>query len=237
MGMLQNITGDYNPVEQWMYNHLIAPAIAQDFVDHLKVIEGDIASRFRSDIRVLDVGCGGGHILREMRRRYPDFDLTGIDISPGMISYAGKLLDARNDPGIRLVCGDATRLPFRDCEFDMIFSSASLKHWRDRKAGILEAVRVARPGGLVLIVEIDRDCSDESASGFVEGWKVPGFVRGLCQRVFRKYVLDRSLSITEARGLVQGIDALCQADVTAVKGQPVFLMSLTKEDGGVPSSG
>ena len=49
------------------------------------------------------------------------------------------------------VCGDATRMPFRDCAFDLVFHQGLLEHFRDPMPLLGENYRVTAKGGLCLI--------------------------------------------------------------------------------------
>lgn len=74
----------------------------------------NIADTLPRDIRILDLGCGGGrhlHLLSKMGFN----NLTGLDLS----SYGLKIAK-ENIPEINAIHGDITRLPFNDNEFDLI---------------------------------------------------------------------------------------------------------------------
>lgn len=45
--------------------------------------------------RILEVGCGTGHNLKKLNYRYPDAKITGIDLSPDMLSIASKKADEK----------------------------------------------------------------------------------------------------------------------------------------------
>lgn len=74
---------------------------------------------------VLEMGCGYGRLLRELRPRLP-VPLTGADFSASQLGAARGYLGARPVP---LVLADATEgLPFRDGAFDVVFTQGSLMH-------------------------------------------------------------------------------------------------------------
>jgi SAM-dependent methyltransferase len=100
--------------------------------------------------RVLDVGCGTGHSLREFVKwgARPE-DVVGVDLLPDRIEGARLICP----PGIQLFSCDASDLPFPDGEFDLVvqftvFSSMLDSGLRRRVAH--EMVRVLRPSGVVL---------------------------------------------------------------------------------------
>jgi len=74
---------------------------------------------------VLEVGCGYGRLLKELRLRFEGL-LVGADFSESQLATAGEYLRASRVP---LVLADATRgLPFRDSAFDVVYTQGSLMH-------------------------------------------------------------------------------------------------------------
>jgi ubiquinone/menaquinone biosynthesis C-methylase UbiE len=70
--------------------------------------------------RILDVGTGTGIAARGLARRYPDAEVIGVDLSPGMIDVARRLLPEELEPRLRFEVADASRLPFGAGEFDLV---------------------------------------------------------------------------------------------------------------------
>jgi SAM-dependent methyltransferase len=102
---------------------------------------------FPSPQTVLDVGCGTGHFTRWFVER--GLITTGLDTSEAMLAEARQL------GGATFVEGDAMELPFLDQEFDLVSLITCLEFVDDPERAIAEAVRVAR-GGLLLGV-LNRD--------------------------------------------------------------------------------
>ena len=85
--------------------------------------------------RALDVGTGTGRGAAEIKRRHPNAEVVGLDVSAAMLDEARRLL-----PNLEFVEGDASRLPFADAEFDLV-AHANMIPFLD------EVARVLRPGG------------------------------------------------------------------------------------------
>lgn len=94
------------------------------------------------DLRLLDLGCGGGHLLARARAD----SRVGVDRSLAMIR-----MTSRTAPGAHGIVGDAVSLPFADRAFDVVVSRAALQHVDDVERALRECVRVLRPGGRVVI--------------------------------------------------------------------------------------
>ncbi len=82
---------------------------------------------------VLDVGCGNG--IFTLRFASAGANVTGLD-------YSRHLLKQNTHP--RLVCGDATSLPFPDGNFEVVFEANVLHHVPDREHVIREMARASR---------------------------------------------------------------------------------------------
>ena len=105
-------------------------------------------------LRVLDVGCGTGHLLKMLGAALPtEAKLFGLDLSPHYIARAREVLP--RDLDVSLVCDDAEKLPFLDASFDAV-TSIYLVHEvpKEVRARILrEMARVVRPSGLVVVAD------------------------------------------------------------------------------------
>jgi SAM-dependent methyltransferase len=96
---------------------------------------------------VLDVGCGTGVLAARIAEG--GFEVTGIDPSEGMLDVLRK-----RHPSVRPVVGSGTALPFGDDAFDFVYCVAVMHHIAeaaDVRQTLSEMVRVARPGGRILI--------------------------------------------------------------------------------------
>lgn len=116
-------------------------------------IAKDIAGAVDDGASLLEIGCGPGRLSILLAKEH-ELDVTGIDLDPAMIARARMIADrAAANPERRpsFMVGNAAVLPFSDDSFDLVFSTLSMHHWEDPKAGIEEIGRVLRPGGRALI--------------------------------------------------------------------------------------
>lgn len=98
--------------------------------------------------RVLDVGCGTG-FATEGLLQYTD-DVHGLDQSIHQLEKAWAKLGKHET--VKFYRGDAERLPFRDGQFDTVWSSGSIEYWPEPVKALREIRRVVKPGNEVLIV-------------------------------------------------------------------------------------
>jgi len=99
-------------------------------------------------LRVLEVGCGIGHWLRLVSGS--GIRVTGLDASARMLTYAKT-----RAPAAALAQGCAERLPWASESFDRVFCINAFHHFHDKVAFLAEAMRVLRPGGLMMTVGLD----------------------------------------------------------------------------------
>jgi SAM-dependent methyltransferase len=98
---------------------------------------------------ICDIGCGTGHLLREIARRRPDqtFALTGVDF---------VVPEAFSDDGIRFVQAPIETLPFEDNAFDTVICTHVIEHILDYRHAIAELRRIARHR-LIIVVPRERE--------------------------------------------------------------------------------
>ena len=116
----------YAMVNRWDSSHL-------DKIDRLLDLEpGD---------RVLEVGCGAGHLVKRLAER--GIDIVGIDVNPNAAEIAGT---------DRVIEMAAESLDFPDDEFDAIVSVHAIEHIPELEAAVAEMARVLKPGGSALYI-------------------------------------------------------------------------------------
>jgi ubiquinone/menaquinone biosynthesis C-methylase UbiE len=112
-----------------------------------------MAHHIARGMELLSVGCGPGVILRAICALYPWVRGTGIDISPERVQEA--IRKNSENPRTRFVCGDAHAMQFPAGSFDLVYCRMLLQYLRNKERAVEEMVRVCKPGGRVLLQDLD----------------------------------------------------------------------------------
>jgi len=109
-----------------------------------------------------------------------------------------------------LIRATAARLPFRDHSVSVVVSSASLKDWKDREAGVREIARILEPGGRAFLYDFITTGEGSNSPGFRERY---GPVTNLLRLMMKFFA---PFSLREAQDVAESIEGFS----TAVSLQP-----------------
>ena len=146
-----------------------------------------VKRRTGEPLRVADIGCGGGYLLRELLAQDVALSAHGVEISTEALTEA-----RRQASGARLVTAQGERLPYPDGCFDAVACLGNLEHFLDPGAGVRELARICRPDGTAWVL---------LPNGFYSGalWKV--ITEGYGPN--HHQVIDRFAAVNEWRDFLE----------------------------------
>jgi len=112
-----------------------------------------MAHRLGPGMEVLSVGCGPGVILAAVCDLRRSVRGTGLDISQERLKEAAQM--NRDNPKVRFVQGDAQALQFPADSFDLVYCRMLMQYLPNKVRAVQEMARVCRPGGTVLLQDLD----------------------------------------------------------------------------------
>ena len=144
--MFDSISGEYDSL-----NHLLSLGIDKSW--RRKAVAEVMKS---APMRILDAACGTGDLTVALAAKAPDgAKVTGVDISKKMLAKVGEKA-ARGGVifKIKTEVADGENLPFVDGSFDAVTCAFGIRNFEHRARGLAEFLRVLRPGGKVVILEL-----------------------------------------------------------------------------------
>jgi len=215
MSLSSGFRGGYTRLDSWFYDTFIAEAAAPMSADLVDVIGAESPTG-----PILDVGCGGGQFLGALARSRPEASLHGVDYSVAQVHRAKARL-SRFGVHAQIHHAAAENLPFEDNTFAAVVSAGAIKHWQSQTDGLAEMVRVLRPGGLLVVGELDRGCTIDDAKHFLALRTGLRFFGPIPLMLFRTYVSGLSIDLADAQALVAALP-LTDVEVQRRPGLPVL---------------
>ncbi len=108
-----------------------------------------------SQVSIFDLACGTGELARLILEKNPQQDITGVDVSPAMLSIAKNKLEAYSQ--VRLYNASVTALPFDSQSFDLVICANAFHYFENPQLALAEMKRVVKPDGTVIILDWCRD--------------------------------------------------------------------------------
>jgi len=106
----------------------------------------------KSTDSILEIGFGGGGLIKMILDQNDYCLVHGVDISPAMVTYCEKKLKTHiNASRLRLNCASVTALPHASSSLDKVCSVNSLYFWPGIKESLSEIKRVLISGGMLVI--------------------------------------------------------------------------------------
>ncbi|MDH4869907.1 methyltransferase domain-containing protein [Pseudomonas sp. BN515] len=114
------------------------------------LLQAEVAGR--GDARVLDLGCGAGHVAFQVAPLVGE--VVAYDLSAQMLDVVASAASQRGLRNVVTQQGMAEALPFADASFEFVFSRYSAHHWSDLGVALREVRRVLKPGGVAAFIDV-----------------------------------------------------------------------------------
>lgn len=120
---------------QYMMDTSRGKRTVKHILDYFKI-------NYPESYKVLDIGCGFGSLLITLQHHFER--VCGIDIDDERVQWAKKRAS-----GSDVICGNATKLPWPDGEFDLVISTDVFEHisYEEQHQAASDLLRVLKPGG------------------------------------------------------------------------------------------
>ena len=120
--------------------------------------------------RILELGCGTGNVTLRLIARYPGAQITIVDAAPEMIELTSRRAASRGTAGLKAVSALFEDADLPAASFDLVASSMSLHHVRD-KASLYRGIRGwLAPGGSLRFADMFLGATEETQREFWDRW-------------------------------------------------------------------
>jgi SAM-dependent methyltransferase len=146
-------------------------------------------------LSVLDVAAGTGLLSQAVAPKVKH--VLALDITPEMITEGHKKVQQRGLRNIIFMLGTAEALPFPAGTFDLVMTRFSFHHFRGPKVVLMEMIRVCRPGGNVVVVDVLAPADDRLRARYnlLERLRDSSHTEALSQRQMESMATEAGLKM------------------------------------------
>jgi demethylmenaquinone methyltransferase/2-methoxy-6-polyprenyl-1,4-benzoquinol methylase len=159
----------------------------------------------RTGMRALDLCCGTGDVAFALANE--GAQVTGCDFSEPMLEVARRRLATRrnrNEKILAFMRADALNLPYASETFDVVTIAYGLRNLADFRGGLIEMLRVLKPGGKLLILDFGKPDFEPWRAAYFAYLKlfVPVFGKIFCgNSATHAYILESLKKYPAQRGV------------------------------------
>ena len=161
----------------------------------------EVATYIKDGDSVLEIAPGAGYLSIELSK-LGKFNITGMDISHDLIEICKQNALEAGARDITFLQGNVSNMPFQANRFNFIICVLSFKNFKEPSKALEEMYRVLKPGGMALIMDLNRKASLQATKKIAEnmGLKgIPAYIAGAIQRsaAYSRDELETFIASTE----------------------------------------
>jgi ubiquinone/menaquinone biosynthesis C-methylase UbiE len=162
-------------------------------LSEMKGYAKEVAKYIQDGCSVLEVAPGPGYLAIELAK-LGKYRIIGLDISQDFVEIARRnAKEASVEVEFRR--GSADDIPFPDNTFNFIICTAAFKNFKEPVKALIEMNRVLTPGGIALIIDMNRNASNQQIKDYIRNIESRGMHKLFMELIF-KFLL-RNAAYTE----------------------------------------
>jgi ubiquinone/menaquinone biosynthesis C-methylase UbiE len=160
----------------------------------------EVSAYAKNGSSILEIAPGPGYLSIELAK-LGQYKIVGVDISKDFVEIARKnAKEAGVD--VEFHQGNAAGLPFSDDMFQFIICTAAFKNFKEPLKALQEMHRVLKPGGTALIVDMNRNISDQEIESLTTNMGVKGGEALFMKLTFKHFLRKGAYSKDEFNNLI-----------------------------------
>ncbi len=132
---------------------------------------------------VLEIATGPGYFCIELAK-LGNFKITGLDISNDLVKIA-RTNAQQAGVQVDFLQRNASSIQFPDMSFDFVFCSWAIKNFMEPQKALNEMYRVLKPGGTVLIIDLNHDAASQEWDRYASSLGLKGMTALFMKLAFR----------------------------------------------------
>lgn len=162
-------------------------------LSEMKGYAKEVAKYIQDGCSVLEVAPGPGYLAIELAK-LGKYRIIGLDISQDFVEIARRNAKEANVE-VEFRRGSADDIPFPDNTFNFIICTAAFKNFKEPVKALIEMNRVLTPGGIALIIDMNRNASNQQIKDYIRNIESRGMHKLFMELIF-KFLL-RNAAYTE----------------------------------------
>lgn len=160
----------------------------------------EVAKRIQDGSSILEVAPGPGYLAIELAK-LGTFSIIGLDISKDFVEIARK---NAKEAGVKVEFqqGNVSDIPFPDNTFDFIICTAAFKNFKEPLTALNQKYRVLRSGGAALIIDMNRNASDQQIEEYTRNIGAKGADKLFMKLMFKYFLRNGAYTKDEFVGLI-----------------------------------
>ncbi|MCB2360140.1 methyltransferase domain-containing protein [Clostridium estertheticum] len=104
---------------------------------------------------IVELGCGPGFVVEKILNRFPNSEVTALEIEPMLVKYSRNYLLKKQFKRFKIIEGSIMNTGMEENFYDIAITRLVLEHLPDPLSAVLEVLRIVKPGGKAIFVDND----------------------------------------------------------------------------------
>jgi ubiquinone/menaquinone biosynthesis C-methylase UbiE len=184
---------------RWYDNNTRRSGLAE-----MKAYAKEAAKYLHDGCSVLEVAPGPGYLAIELAKLGRCNKIIGLDISRDFVEIARR--NAKEAGVIEEVAefrhGNVADIPYPDNSFDFIICTAAFKNFKEPFKALSQMYRVLKSGGTTLIIDMNRNVSNQQIEDYIESTKAKGTGKLFMKLIFKYFLRSGAYTKDEFINLI-----------------------------------